>query len=71
MRYPEIKNYINGKLEASENGFLDVICPLDGEIITRVPVSRVNDLDKAVMVAKNVFPDWANTTIKERVQVFY
>ena len=46
MRYPEIKNYINGKLEASENGFLDVICPLDGEIITRVPVSRVNDLDE-------------------------
>jgi malonate-semialdehyde dehydrogenase (acetylating)/methylmalonate-semialdehyde dehydrogenase len=71
MRYPEVKNYINGQLEVSRNGMLEVICPLDGEIISNVPLSKSNDLDSAVMAAKEAFPDWANTTIKERVQVFY
>jgi len=71
MRYPEVKNYINGQFEVNKNRTLDVICPLDGEIISNVPLSKSNDLDKAVMAAKEASPAWANTTIKERVQVFY
>jgi malonate-semialdehyde dehydrogenase (acetylating)/methylmalonate-semialdehyde dehydrogenase len=71
MKYPEAKNYINGQYEDSGNETLKVICPLDGEIISNVALSNSEDLDRAVKTAKEAHPDWANTTIKERVQVFY
>jgi len=71
MRYPEVKNYINGQLEDSGNKTLEVICPLDGELISSVPLSKSTDLNRAVIKAKEAYPNWANTTIKERVQVFY
>ncbi len=71
MKYPALSNYVEGKLTASGNGKLEVFSPLDGSVISTVPLSTKSDLDKAVEAAKKAFPSWSNKPIKERVQVFY
>ncbi len=72
MKYAPVQNYINGKfVDASSLRTLDVISPLDGNLLSRVPMSTAKDLDDAVKAAKAAFPKWSRTPIKERVQVFF
>lgn len=71
MRFPEVRNYINGKFVDSEESKLDVISPLDGSLLSRVPVSCLDTLDKAVQSARQAFPVWSTMPIKERVQVLF
>ncbi len=72
MKYPVIQNYINGNwVDASTSKTMDVISPLDGNLLSRVPMSSTADLNKAVLAAQAAFPTWSKTPIKERVQVFF
>ncbi len=72
MKYSPVQNYINGKfVDASSQRTLDVISPLDGNLLSTVPMSTAKDLDDAVKAAKAAFPKWSKTPIKERVQVFF
>jgi len=71
MQYKPAKNYIGGKLIEASGEKLDVYSPLDGSVISQVTLSTTEDVDKAVQAAKEAFPAWANTTIKERVQIFF
>ena len=72
MKYTPIQNYINGKfVAASTTATLNVISPLDGTLLSTVPMSASVDLDNAVAAAKNAFPAWSKTPIKERVKVFF
>ncbi len=71
QKFPEVKNYIAGQFTRNGHEMLDVICPLDGNIISRVPLSKKNDLDDAVASAHEAYPKWSAIPIKERVQVFY
>ncbi len=50
---------------------MDVLSPIDGEIISSVPLSSAQELDAAVMIAKKAYETWSQTPIKERVQIFY
>jgi malonate-semialdehyde dehydrogenase (acetylating)/methylmalonate-semialdehyde dehydrogenase len=72
MKYPAIQNYINGKfVPASTTKIMNVISPLDGNLLSTVPMSSAKDLDDAVKSAQAAFPAWSKTPIKERVQVFF
>lgn len=72
MKYPLIQNFINGQfVNASSLRSLDVISPVDGTLLSKVPMSTGKDLDNAVQAAKAAFAAWSRTPIKERVQVFY
>lgn len=71
MKYNVVQNYINGKFSGSADRYLDVISPLDGTELSKVPMSKKEDLDAAVAAAKKAFPAWSRTTIKDRVQVFF
>ncbi len=72
MKYSPVQNYINGKfVDASTSRSLDVISPLDGNLLSTVPMSAAKDLDTAVNAAKTAFHTWSKTPIKERVQVFF
>ena len=72
MKYPEVSNYINGAFVPSVTSkSLDVISPLDGTILSKVPLSGPGDLDDAVAKAQQAFLTWSKIPIKERVQVFY
>lgn len=72
MKYPAIQNYINGQfVDSSSSRTLDVISPIDGNLLSTVPMSTAKDLDVAVQSAKAAFRTWSKTPIKERVQVFF
>jgi malonate-semialdehyde dehydrogenase (acetylating)/methylmalonate-semialdehyde dehydrogenase len=72
MKYPPVQNYINGRFaDASSLRTLDIVSPIDGNLLSRVPMSTAKDLDEAVKAAKVAFPAWSKMPIKERVQVFF
>ncbi len=72
MKYEVVKNYYNGEFVASGSGeSLDVISPLDGNLLSQVPMSTAEELNEAVRSAKAAFDGWSKTPIKERVQVFF
>ncbi|MEO5941826.1 MAG: CoA-acylating methylmalonate-semialdehyde dehydrogenase [Ferruginibacter sp.] len=72
MKYIAIQNFINGKFEKPLSAkTMDVISPLDGNLLSTVPLSNTTDLDTAVVGAKKAFLTWSKTPIKERVQVFF
>ena len=72
MKYPAIQNFINGQyVAASTSRTLPVISPLDGNLLSEVPMSTKEDLHTAVEAARAAFPKWSKTPIKERVQVFF
>lgn len=72
MKYAPVQNYINGTfVNSGSQRTLDVISPLDGNLLSKVPMSTAKDLDTAVQAANAAFVYWSRTPIKERVQVFY
>ena len=72
MKYAPVQNYINGTfVNSGSQRTLDVISPLDGNLLSKVPMSTTKDLDTAVKAAKAAFVSWSKTPIKERVQVFF
>lgn len=72
MKYAPLTNYIGGKdLHSTSKHTLDVLSPIDGSLLSTVPMSNADDLDFAVEAAKKAFGSWSKTPIKERVQVFF
>lgn len=75
LKYPAVRNYIGGKFVDDANaagvGTMDVFSPLTGEVISTVPLSGMDALNKAVEAAKAAYPAWSAMPIKERVQVFF
>ncbi len=71
MKYPLIKNFIGDELIEGSSNKLDVYCPIDGSIISQVALSTSESIDDAVQTAKDAFPSWSQTPIKERVQIFF
>lgn len=72
MKYPKVKNYYNGSFVDSASGDdLNVVSPIDGNLLSTVPMSSVDELNAAVASAKSAASSWGETPIKERVQVFF
>lgn len=72
MKYPPVQNFINGEfISAATNRHLPVISPVNGQLLSEVPLSGATELEKAVTAAAAAFHGWSKTPIKERVQVFY
>ncbi|MEP7264631.1 MAG: CoA-acylating methylmalonate-semialdehyde dehydrogenase [Bacteroidota bacterium] len=71
MKYPEVRNYISGAFTSFHGKTMEVISPLNGKVISTVPLSTATDLDDAVKSAKEAFTSWSLMPIKERVQIFY
>jgi malonate-semialdehyde dehydrogenase (acetylating) / methylmalonate-semialdehyde dehydrogenase len=71
-RYPDVRNYIGGTfVEPAQDRHLEVTNPADGSVLSRVPLSGMAEVERAVEAAKNAQEGWAATPIKERAQVFY
>ncbi|MFA5973963.1 MAG: CoA-acylating methylmalonate-semialdehyde dehydrogenase [Lentimicrobiaceae bacterium] len=71
MKYPEVKNYINGQFVPCDNKRIDVDSPLTGKVISTVPLSTYSDVDAAAKAAKDAFPAWSGMTSKMRSQILY
>lgn len=72
MKYSVLCNLIGGQqVSSSSSTLLDVLSPLDGSLISKVPMSGADEVDAAVQAASKAQPAWAALPIKERVQVFF
>ncbi|MEP7077114.1 MAG: aldehyde dehydrogenase family protein, partial [Acidobacteriota bacterium] len=72
MKYPKVRNFYDGKfVESGSSESLDVTSPIDGNLLSQVPMSTSSELDAAVDSAKKAFAGWSTMPIKERVQVFF
>lgn len=69
--FPHVSNFINGEFIRNGEPSIDVISPLDGSIISTLPMSSETEVDAAVQAAGNAFEAWSNLTLKERVQYFF
>ena len=67
-----VGNLINGQWDPGEGlERLDVMSPLDGSVLSSVPLSTAAELDRAVEAAAAAFVDWSARTIRDRSQVVY
>jgi malonate-semialdehyde dehydrogenase (acetylating)/methylmalonate-semialdehyde dehydrogenase len=72
MKYKPVQNFIGGKfVNVQSTRSLEIVSPIDGNLLSVVPMSAKKDLDDAVKTAKAAFATWSKTPIKERVQVFF
>ncbi len=72
QKIPQAQNYIGGNFnELNGHQTMEVISPLDGATLSKVPLSTATDLDAAVKAAKAAFPAWSELTSKDRVQILY
>ena len=71
MKYATLSNFIKGGYRNCDGHFIDVFSPLNGDVISKVPLSSADVVNEAVAGAKQAFPVWAEQPIKERAQVFY
>lgn len=72
MKYETVKNYYNGEfVESVSTESLEVVSPIDGNLLSKIPMSTIDELNQAVESAENAFESWSKTPIKERVQVFF
>ena len=68
-----LKNFLNNQFvdAAFASGSVDQISPVDGSVLSKVPLSSRQDLDVAVANAKAAFNGWSNLTVKQRAAIMF
>lgn len=67
-----VTNYVNGKWQENiQENYTAVINPATGEEIAQVNLSKTEDVDKAVQVAKKAQKEWALVPAPERADYLY
>jgi betaine-aldehyde dehydrogenase len=63
----ELGNFVNGKtVPAADGSAYDVIDPTTGEVYATAPMSRPEDVDRAMTAAATAFESWGRSTPAER-----
>jgi malonate-semialdehyde dehydrogenase (acetylating)/methylmalonate-semialdehyde dehydrogenase len=71
MKYPSLHNFIGGRAVEFRGECAEVVSPLDGTHLSRVPLSGPGEVDAAVRSASAAFPAWSGETLRQRSQVAY
>ena len=67
-----LENFIGGRwVPAQASGLLDVTNPANGEVLARVALSGVADVEAAVSAANAALPDWRARSVGERAEFIY
>src|ERR1700687_82293 len=67
-----LANYVGGRWVTVQNtGLLDVTNPASGEVLARVPLSGVAEVEAAVAAASAALPDWRARSVGERTEFIY
>ncbi len=67
-----VSHWIGGKLTRSASGRSGVVWnPATGEQQAKVEFANVEDVDTAVAVAKQAFPEWRATTLSRRTEIIF
>jgi malonate-semialdehyde dehydrogenase (acetylating)/methylmalonate-semialdehyde dehydrogenase len=67
----KLKNYINGEWVESKGEIRDVVNPVTGKIIARVPISTKDEIDATVAAAQEAYPDWRRTAPVARARYLF
>ena len=71
MKYAALANYIQGSYAPASPRSQDVTSPVNGELLTTVPLANESELQMAIESAKQAFPGWSDLTLRQRCDVFY
>lgn len=71
IKEAKLKNYINGEWVETNGDFANVINPANGEKLVEVPLSTVEDVNRAVEAAKIAQKEWALVPAPQRAEVLY
>ena len=71
MKYTALANYIQGTYAPVSPRSKDVTSPVNGELLTTVPLADESELQTAVESAKQAYPGWSDLTLRQRCDVFY
>src|ERR1035437_9627018 len=67
-----LSNYIGGRWVAAQaSGLLDVTNPASGEVLARVPLSGIAEVEGAGAAASDALPDWRARSVGERTEFIY
>jgi 1-pyrroline dehydrogenase len=67
---PRTENFVDGQwVDAVDGATSDVINPSTGESLGRVPEGTEADVDRAVEAAERAFPEWLDSTPRERSEM--
>ncbi|MGR3763171.1 CoA-acylating methylmalonate-semialdehyde dehydrogenase [Rossellomorea sp. NS-SX7] len=67
-----LKNFINGKwVDAKTELYQSVPNPATGEELAQVPISSKQDVDDAVITAKEAFQSWSRTPVPKRARILF
>ncbi|GLF82282.1 CoA-acylating methylmalonate-semialdehyde dehydrogenase [Bacillus safensis] len=67
-----VKNYIGGKwTEAATTQTEKVFNPATGAVIAEVPLSTIEDVDRAVQSANEAFKTWSKTAVPKRARILF
>ena len=66
------RNLINGQWIASEsNQFIDIYSPIDQRLLGSVPAMTIEEVDRAILAAKDAQKKWKLRTVNERAEILY
>jgi malonate-semialdehyde dehydrogenase (acetylating)/methylmalonate-semialdehyde dehydrogenase len=72
MKELVLQNYINGKWVGSKTeNYREVSNPATDELLAKVPVSSLTELDDAVQIAHKTFQSWRRVPVTTRIQYFF
>ncbi|USK31489.1 CoA-acylating methylmalonate-semialdehyde dehydrogenase (plasmid) [Bacillus sp. CMF21] len=67
-----LKNFIGGQWLASTSDKTETVPnPATGEILSLVPLSNREDLDRAVAIAEEAFQTWKTTAVPKRARILF
>ncbi len=67
-----LKNFINGNwVEAKTSTYQPIPNPATGEIVAEVPISSQEDVNEAVLVAKETFKTWSKMPVPKRARILF
>lgn len=68
----KLKAFIGGEwISSSTDKYTDAYNPSTGEVIAEVPCCTAQEVELAIRVAKDAYPDWSTKPVGKRVQVLY
>lgn len=72
MKGEILKNYINGRwVESKSKETRDVINPVTGELLAKVPMSTAEETQAAIAAAKAAFWRWRSTPAQTRIRYLF
>jgi malonate-semialdehyde dehydrogenase (acetylating)/methylmalonate-semialdehyde dehydrogenase len=71
MKYSHLSNFIDGQPSNPKVPRAERYSPVDGALLSTIPMSDLAELDRAVAAAKKAATDWSAWTLKERAGVFF